>query len=50
MRKSSELCVSADRRLNCLRTLVERCIRRPKNARRIAIRYKKAEEGFIGTP
>lgn len=48
MRKSRELRVTIDRKLYRLRNLVERCFNRLKNARRVATRYDKTAEGFLG--
>ncbi|WP_240643611.1 transposase, partial [Paracoccus siganidrum] len=48
MRKSLRLRVAVDRRLYRLRNLVERCFNRLKNARRVATRYDKTAESFLG--
>ncbi|WP_156429016.1 IS5 family transposase [Paracoccus aminovorans] len=48
MRKSRRLRVADDRRLYRLRNLVERCFHKLKNARRVATRYDKTAESFLG--
>ena len=48
MRKSRKLRVATDRRLYRLRNLVERCFNKFKNARRVATRYDKTAERFLG--
>ena len=40
--------VAVDRRLYRLRNLVERCFNKLKNARRVATRYDKTAESFLG--
>jgi len=48
MRKARKLRVAVDRTLYRLRNLVERCFNRLKNARRVATRYDKTAESFLG--
>ncbi|QRZ12921.1 IS5-like element ISPme2 family transposase [Paracoccus methylovorus] len=48
MRKTRKLRVAVDRRLYRLRNLVERCFNKLKNARRVATRYDKTAESFLG--
>ena len=48
MRKSRRRRVAVDRRLYRLRNLVERCFNKLKNARRVATRYDKTAESFLG--
>lgn len=48
MRKSRKVRVGVDRSLYRLRNLVERCFNKLKNARRIATRYDKTAESFLG--
>ncbi len=48
MRKSRKLRVAIDRKLYRLRNLVERCFNKLKNARRVATRYDKTAESFLG--
>ena len=48
MRKSRKLRVAGDRSLYKLRNLVQRCFNRLKNARRVATRYDKTAESFLG--
>ena len=48
MRKSRKLRVTIDRKLYRLRNLVERCFNKLKNARRVATRYDKTAESFLG--
>lgn len=48
MRKTRKLRIAVDRRLYRLRNLVERCLNKPKNARRVATRYDKTAESFLG--
>jgi transposase len=48
MRKSPKLRVAVDRKLYRLRNLVERCFNKLKNARRVAIRYDKTAESYLG--
>ena len=48
MRKTRRLRVAVDRKLYRLRNLVERCFNRLKNARRVATRYDKTAESFLG--
>ena len=48
MRKSRRLRVVVDRALYRLRNLVERCFNKLKNARRVATRYYKAAESYLG--
>lgn len=40
--------VAVDRTLYRLRNLVERCFNKLKNARRVATRYDKTAESFLG--
>ena len=40
--------VAVDRSLYRLRSLVERCFNKLKNARRVATRYNKTSESYIG--
>lgn len=40
--------VAVDRSLYRLRSLVERCFNKLKNAHRVAIRYNKTSESYIG--
>jgi transposase len=47
MRKSRKLGVAVDRTLYRLRTLVERCFNKLKNARRVATRYDKTAESYL---
>ena len=47
-RKSRKMRVGVDRSLYRLRNLVERCFNKLKNARRIATRYDKTAESFLG--
>lgn len=48
MRKSRKKRIVVDRSLYRLRNLVERCINKLKNARRVATRYDKTAESFLG--
>ena len=48
MRKSRRKPVGFDRSLYRLRNLVERCFNKLKNARRVATRYDKIAESFLG--
>jgi transposase len=48
MRKSRKLRMAVDRTFYRLRNLVERCFNRLKNARRVATRYDKTAESFLG--
>ena len=48
MRKSRKMRVGVDHSLYSLRNLVERCFNKLKNARRIATRYDKTAESFLG--
>ncbi len=48
MRKSRKKRVGVDRPLYRLRNLVERCFNKLKNARRVATRYDKTAESFLG--
>jgi len=48
MRKSRKLRVAVDRTLYRLRNRVERCFNKLKNARRVATRYDKTAESFLG--
>jgi transposase len=48
MRKSRKLRVAVDRTLYRLRNLVERCFNKLKNARRVATRYDKTANSFMG--
>lgn len=48
MRKSRKKRVGVDRTLYRLRNLVERCFNKLKNARRVATRYDKTAESFLG--
>ncbi|MEO1211863.1 MAG: IS5 family transposase [Cyanobacteria bacterium J06638_20] len=48
MRKSRKMRVGVDRSLYKLRNLVERCFNKLKNARRVATRYDKTAESFLG--
>lgn len=48
MRKSRKKRVGVDRALYRLRKLVERCFNKLKNARRVATRYDKTAESFVG--
>lgn len=48
MRKSRKRRVGVDRSLYRLRNLVERCFNKLKNARRVATRYDKTAESFLG--
>ncbi len=48
MRKSRKKRISADRSLCRLRNLVERCFDKSRNARRVATRYGKTAESFLG--
>ncbi len=48
MRKSRKKRVAVDRFLYRLRNLVERCFNKLKNARRVATRYDKTAESFLG--
>ncbi len=48
MRKTRKLRVAFDRTLYRLRTLVERCFNKLKNARRVATRCDKTAESFLG--
>lgn len=48
MRKSRKMRVGVDHSLYALRNLVERCFNKLKNARRVATRYDKTAESFLG--
>lgn len=48
MRKSLKKRIGVDRSLYRLRNLVERCFNKLKNARRVATRYDKTAESFLG--
>ena len=48
MRKSRKMRVGVDHSLYALRNLVERCFNKLKNARRVATRYDKTTESFLG--
>ena len=48
MRKSRKMRVGVDHSLYSLRNLVERCFNKLKNARRVATRYDKTAESFLG--
>lgn len=48
MRKSRKKRVGVDRSLYRLRNLVKRCFNKLKNARRVATRYDKTAESFLG--
>lgn len=47
-RRSRKKRVGVDQTQYRLRNLVERCFNRPKNARRVATRYNKTAESFMG--
>ena len=48
MRKSRKRRIGVDRSLYRLRNLVERCFNKLKNARRVATRYDKTAESYLG--
>lgn len=48
MHKSRKLRVGVDHSLYALRNLVERCFNELKNARRVATRYDKTADSFLG--
>ena len=48
MRKSRKKRIGVDRSLYRLRNLVERCFNKLKNARRVATRYDKTAQSFLG--
>lgn len=48
MRKSRKRRIGVDRSLCRLRNLVERCFNKLKNARRVATRYDKTAECYLG--
>jgi len=48
MRKSRKMRVGVDRSLYRLHNLVERCFNKLKTARRVATRYDKTAESFLG--
>ena len=48
MRKTRKLRAAVDRTLYRLRNLVERCFNWLKNARRVATRYDKTAQSFLG--
>lgn len=48
MRKSRKMRVGVDHALYAMRNLVERCFNKLKNARRVATRYDKTAESFLG--
>lgn len=48
MRKSRKKRVGVDRPLYRLRNLVERCFNKLKNARRVATRFDKTAESYLG--
>lgn len=47
-RKSRKTRIAVDRSLYRLRNLLERCFNKLKNARRVATRYDKTAESFLG--
>lgn len=48
MRKTRKMRVGVDHGLYRLRSLVERCFNKLKNARRVATRYDKTAESYFG--
>jgi transposase len=48
MRKTRKMRVGVDRALYRLRNMVERCFNKLKNARRVATRYDKTAESYLG--
>ncbi len=48
MRKTRKMRVDVDHTLYRLRNMVERCFNKLKNARRVATRYDKTAESFLG--
>jgi len=48
IRKSRKMRVGVDHSLYVLRNLVERCFNKLKNARRVATRYDKTADRFLG--
>lgn len=48
MRKTRKMRVGVDHTLYRLRNMVERCFKKLKNARRVATRYDKTAESFLG--
>lgn len=48
MRKSRKKRVGVDRSLYRLRNVIERCFNKLKNARRVATRYDRTAESFLG--
>jgi len=48
MRKTRKMRVGVDHTLYRLRNMVERCFNKLKNARRVATRYDKTAESFLG--
>ena len=48
MRKSRKMRVGVDHSLYSLRNPVERCSNKLRNARRVATRYNKTAESFLG--
>jgi transposase len=48
MRKNRKMRVGVDHGLCRLRNLVERCFNKLKNARRVATRYDKTAESYLG--
>jgi len=48
IRKSRKMRVGVDHSLHALRNLVERCFNKLKNARRVATRYDKTADRFLG--
>jgi len=48
MRKTRKMRVGVDHTLYLLRNMVERCFNKLRNARRVATRYDKTAESFLG--
>jgi transposase len=48
MRKSRKMRVGVDHSLYSLRNMVQRCLNKLKNARRVATRYDNSPESFVG--
>ncbi|CUH41058.1 Transposase [Jannaschia seosinensis] len=48
MRRNRKARAGVDKTLYALRNPVERCVRRLKNSRRVATRYDKTVESFLG--
>ena len=48
MRKNRKMRVGVDHALYSLRNMVERCFNKLKNARRVATRYDKTAESYLG--